>query len=60
MEQHDKVSFSSSLEVTLDKKTAEDAEVRKSGENSDSSLHLEDMGGLPHSLLPGAPRSTDE
>lgn len=61
MERLDKASLSSSPELNLDKKTAEDADVRKSsGENSDSSLHLEDMGSLPHSLLPGAPGSIDE
>lgn len=61
MEQLDKVSLSSSLDLNLDKKTAEDAEMRKSsGENSDSSLRLEDMGSLPLSLLPGAPSSIDE
>lgn len=61
MEQLDKVSLSSSLDLNLDKKTAEDAEMRKSSaENSDSSLRLEDMGSLPHSLLPGVPSSIDE
>lgn len=61
MEQLDKVSLSSSLELNLDKRAAEDGDVRRSpGENSDSSLHVEDMGSLAHSLLPGAPSSTDE
>lgn len=61
MEQLDKVSLSSSLELNVDKKKAEDVDVkRSSGENSDSSLHVEDIGSLPHSLLPGAPSSIDE
>lgn len=60
-EQFDKVGLASSLEINLDKKKAEDVEVRKSsGENSDSSLHMEEMGSLPNSLLPGAPSSIDE
>lgn len=61
MEQLDRGNLSSGLELNLDKKTAEEDEVRKSsGENSDSSLHLEDMGGLPRPLLPAAASSVDE
>lgn len=61
MEQLDKGNLSSSLELNLDKKTAEEDEVRKSsGENSDSSLHLEDMGSLPHPVLLAAASSVDE
>lgn len=60
-EQPDKVSLSSSLELNVDTKRAEDGDVRRSsGENSDSSLHLEDIGSMPHSLLPVAPGSIEE
>lgn len=59
MEQLDKVGLSGSLELNPDKRAAEDAGVRRSpGENSDSSLHPEDVGSLP--LLPGAPSGLDE
>lgn len=57
----DNVSFSSSLHRHLHQKEAEDAEVAKSsGENSNSSLHMEELGSLPNSHLPGARGSIDE
>lgn len=56
----DNVSFSS-LHRHLHQKEAEDAEVTKSsGETSNSSLHMEELGSLPNSHLPGAPGSIDE
>lgn len=52
---------SSGLELDLDQKKAEDDEARKSsGENSDSSFHVEDMDSSPLSPLPGAPSGIDE